>query len=203
MARIVIGHGYTNTRPVGHWLRTLATSQRAAGHQVFYPQFPSPEAPKVEAWQNLLIAETELAAEIAQHRTDAPADELIYVGHSLGSVNWLLAAGRGALPAKFDRVLLVAPADPKLLELIPGYELELDAPQFVANVHAATSSLTLLGSDSDPWSPRGIQETFGEPLGLTARIFEGAKHFSKDDGFGPWQGVLDWVADPSADLTIR
>ena len=203
MARIVIGHGYTNTRPEGHWLRNLATVSRSAGHQVFYPQFPSPEAPKVQEWQDLLVAETALAHEITKHTQESLSDELIFVGHSLGSVNWILAAGRQVLPARFDRVLLVAPADPKLLERIPGYELDLDDPNFRANVVEATESLTLLGSDSDPWSPRGIQATFADLLGLEAKIFEGAKHFSKDDGFGPWQGIIDWIADPTADLTIR
>jgi predicted alpha/beta hydrolase family esterase len=73
----------------------------------------------------------------------------------------------------------------------------------VANVRAAAKSIVLLGSDSDPWSPSGIQRTFGDPLGLEARIIAGAKHFSKDDGFGPWQGVIDWVENPDADLMVR
>lgn len=198
MARVVIGHGYTNNRPVEHWQHRAAVALRNAGHQVHYPQFPSPEAPIATDWQALLLAETALADELSpQH------GELIYVGHSLGSVNWLLAAGLGLLPAKFDRVLLVAPADPALLGKIPGYDLALADTGFVANVHAAAAQITLLGSDSDPWSPRGIQATFGDALGLEAQILPGAKHFSKDDGFGPWQGVIDWVADSAADLTLR
>lgn len=198
MARVVIGHGYTNTRPEGHWQRYLATELRATGHQVFYPQFPNPEAPDAAAWQALLVAETGLANEL-----NHSAGELIYVGHSLGSVNWMLAASRQALPAKFDRVLLVAPADPALLGRIPGFDLDLADPKLPARVAEATASLTLIGSDSDPWSPNGIQRTFADPLGLTAKILPGAKHFSKDDGFGRWQGVIDWVGSPEADLTLR
>ena len=197
MARVIIGHGYTNVRPEGHWQRNLAQSLRAAGHQVFYPQFPNPDAPIADDWQSLLIAETGLAAEIQG------AGELIYVGHSLGSVNWLLAASRGSLPTTFDRVLLVAPADPSLLGRMPGFDLDLSVPNLAAKVAAATRSLTLIGSDSDPWSPNGIQATFGDPLQTQAIIAPGAKHFSKDDGFGPWRGVIDWVADPQSDLTLR
>ncbi|MDE2387240.1 MAG: alpha/beta fold hydrolase [Actinomycetales bacterium] len=198
MARVVIGHGYTNTRPEGHWQRYLATELRATGHQVFYPQFPNPEAPDAAAWQALLAAETELAGAL-----DESAGELIYIGHSLGGVNWLLAANRQALTAKFDRVLLVAPADPAMLGRIPGFDLDLADPQLAARVAEATASLTLIGSDSDPWSPNGIQRTFAAPLGLIATILPGAKHFSKDDGFGRWQGVIDWVGNPEADLTLR
>ena len=198
MARVIIGHGYTNTRPPEHWQHRAAVALRNAGHQVQYPQFPAPEAPIANDWQSLLIAETALAAELS-----ADHGELVFIGHSLGCVNWLLAAGQGQLPTVFDRVLLVAPADPALLGRIPGYDIALADPAFVANVRAATKSIVLLGSDSDPWSPAGIQRTFGDPLGLEANIISGARHFSKDDGFGPWQGVIDWVENPEADLAVR
>lgn len=197
MARLIIGHGYTNLRPAEHWQHRLANAARNRGHQVFYPQFPAPEAPQVSAWQDLLVAETHMAANLQGH------GELIYVGHSLGCVNWLLAAGRGALPAVFDRVLLVAPAAPELLGVVPGFEPELGDAGFVAAVHASARSITLLGSDKDPWSPRGLEQTYALPLGLPARIIEGAKHFSRDDGFGPWQGVIDWIDSSEADLAIR
>lgn len=197
MARLIIGHGYTNLRPAEHWQHRLAIAARNSGHQVFYPQFPSPQAPNVNEWQDLLIAETQMAAQLDGH------GELIFVGHSLGSVNWLLAAGNGALPATFDRVLLVAPAAPELLSIAPGFEPALGSAEFVAAVHASSRSITLLGSDKDPWSPRGLEQTYAAPLGLPATIIEGAKHFSRDDGFGPWQGVIDWIDTPEADLQLR
>lgn len=197
MARVIIGHGYTNLRPTEHWQRHLALGARQRGHQVFYPQFPAPHAPVVADWQDLLIAETQLAADLKE------AGELLFVGHSLGSVNWILAAGQGILPSRFDRVLLVAPAAPELLTIAPGFSPDLENESFVANVHAAAGSIELVGSDKDPWSPRGIQQTYAEPLGLPVQIIEGAKHFSRDDGFGPWQGVIDWIDSPEANLAIR
>ncbi|MEY3909203.1 MAG: hypothetical protein RLZZ90_1110, partial [Actinomycetota bacterium] len=51
--------------------------------------------------------------------------------------------------------------------------------------------------------PRGIQQTFGDPLGLQAVILDGAKHLALSDGFTYWQGVIDWVLDSQADLTVR
>ena len=198
MAAVVIGHGYKNERPADHWQHRLATALRDSGHRVFYPQFPKPEAPIAAEWQQVLLEQVDEAASIS-----GESDELIYIGHSLGSVNWILAAGQAKFSRAFDRVLLVAPADPALLAMIPGYQLELQDADFVANVRAASSSITLLGSEADPWSPKGIQLTFGDPLNLEAQIVTGAKHFSRDDGFGPWQGVIDWVANPNADLAIR
>jgi hypothetical protein len=34
-------------------------------------------------------------------------------------------------------------------------------------------------------------------------VIEGAKHLALSDGWGRWQGVIDWVSDPTADLTVR
>jgi predicted alpha/beta hydrolase family esterase len=68
---------------------------------------------------------------------------------------------------------------------------------------ASAKSITLVGSDLDPWLPNGVQTTYGDPLGTRAVILEGVKHFSLTDGFSDWQGVVDWVNDPAADLRIR
>ena len=72
-----------------------------------------------------------------------------------------------------------------------------------AALAAAVKSLTIVGSDADPWSPDGVQETFGKHLGVEAIIIEGAQHFRADEGWGQWQGLLDWVNDPAADITVR
>jgi hypothetical protein len=34
-------------------------------------------------------------------------------------------------------------------------------------------------------------------------IIEGGKHLSLQDGWGKWQGVIDWVNDPAAELSVR
>jgi hypothetical protein len=48
-----------------------------------------------------------------------------------------------------------------------------------------------------------MQATFGDPLGVEAVIIPGARHFTAADGWGQWSGVIDWVADPTADITKR
>jgi predicted alpha/beta hydrolase family esterase len=90
-----------------------------------------------------------------------------------------------------------------LLGEIKGLNANLSDQKVRAALHASAKSITLVGSDSDPWSPRGIQQTFGDPLGLQAVILEGAKHLALSDGFTYWQGVIDWVLDSQADLTVR
>ena len=196
MAKVLILHGWTNRRQPGHWQRHLASELRKQGHIVAYPQFPNPDQPKLDEWQELLVAELDILAEIE-------AGETIVIGHSLGCINWIQGASTGLITAPVDRVLLVAPADPRVLGEVEGLKVNLADPAVAAATHASTASLTVLASEKDKWTPRGIQVTFGDPLGLTPVILEGAGHLSLDDGFGHWQGVIDWVNDPKADLTRR
>jgi uncharacterized protein len=196
MAKVLILHGWTNRRQQGHWQRHLATALRQQGHIVAYPQFPNTDAPKLDEWQELLGAELDILAEIEDGET-------IVIGHSLGCINWIQGAATGLISQPVDRVLLVAPADPRMLGEVEGLKVDLTDPDVAAATHASTASLTVLASDKDKWTPRGIQATFGVPLGLEPIILPGAGHLSLDDGFGFWQGVIDWVNDPKADLTTR
>jgi predicted alpha/beta hydrolase family esterase len=196
MAKVLILHGWTNRRQPGHWQRHLANELRKQGHIVAYPQFPNPDQPKLDEWQELLAAELDILAEIE-------AGETIVIGHSLGCINWIQGASTGLISSPVDRVLLVAPADPNLLGEVEGLNVDLTDPAVAKATHDSTASLTVLASENDKWTPRGIQATFGEPLGLTPLILEGAGHLSLADGFGSWQGVIDWVNDPKADLTRR
>lgn len=137
---------------------------------------------------------------------EVTGSEKIAITHSLGCMNWLLAAREGLFTTPFDRVLLVAPPDPKPLGENPNIEgepLNINDPALVAAAHKWAKSLIVIASDKDHWLPRGIG-IYEEALGLGAVIFPGAGHFSLDDGFGPWQGLWNWVesADPK-DLTSR
>jgi predicted alpha/beta hydrolase family esterase len=196
MAKVLILHGWTNRRQPGHWQRHLANELRKQGHIVAYPQFPNTDQPKLGEWQELLAAELDILAEIE-------SGETVVIGHSLGCINWIQGASTGLITKPVDRVLLVAPADPRVLGEVEGLQVDLTDPAVAAATHASTASLTIMASDKDKWTPRGIHATFGEPLGLTPLILEGAGHLSLDDGFGHWQGVIDWVNDPKADLTRR
>lgn len=196
MARVLIMHGWTNRRQENTWHRILVSALRHQGHQVLYPQFPSTDNPTLDEWQELLLAELALLEE-------AGPGEKVVIGHSLGCVNFLHAAVEGKIRNKIDRLLFVAPADPKLLGEIKGLNVDLAKPATKQALDAVVGSLTLVGSDADPWIPEGIQPTFAKPLGVDAVVIEGAGHFKGDEGWGKWQGLLDWVNDPAADITVR
>jgi predicted alpha/beta hydrolase family esterase len=192
--RILVIHGWSNHRPAGHWHRELVKALRTQGHVVSYPALPNPELPELEAWLEIVAQELELLGEV-------DGDELIVVAHSLGVLTWLNLAMQRRVPVHVDRVLLVAPADPELSESFPTFKLEVSkAAKSVAD--NATTTL-IVGSDADQWAPNGVAETFGVPLNVETRLIPGAGHVAMDDGYGYWQGVIDWVNDPTADVTKK
>jgi predicted alpha/beta hydrolase family esterase len=214
MAYVLINHGWTNTRQKGHWQRTLAADLRNAGHQVFYPQYPNTQQPSFAEWSALLKAELELLLETRAAASGEEATaEVIVIGHSLGCVNFIKAALQGNLSEQalgqssagplVDRVLLVAPPGPEKIDTLPDFAVLASAAEISAALNAVAGSVTLVGSDNDPWSPRGIQATYGDPLGLQAVVIPGAKHLASSDGWSSWQGVFNWVNDPRSDLTVR
>ena len=201
MAYVLINHGWTNVRAEDHWQRKLAVALRRQGHQVFYPQYPSTDAPSFADWSWLLARELEILLET---RGD-DSDEIIVIGHSLGNINLLKSAAAGILPAdlSIDRLLIAAPPESKLLSELSDFSFELSDPALAGALHAVARSITLVGSDADPWCPSGIQAVFGDPLGVDAVIIPGGKHLSSKDGWGSWQGIIDWVSNPDSDLTKR
>jgi predicted alpha/beta hydrolase family esterase len=147
MAKVLILHGWTNRRQPGHWQRHLANELRKQGHIVAYPQFPNTDHPKLDEWQDLLAAELSILAEIE-------AGETVVIAHSLGCINWIQGASTGLIVNPVDRVLLVAPADTRLLGEVENLNVDLTDPTVAAATHASTSSLTILASDKaiSTWS---------------------------------------------------
>jgi predicted alpha/beta hydrolase family esterase len=197
MAKVLIIHGWTNRRPVGHWQRSLAATLRDQGHLVSYPQLPNPDQPILDEWLGVLTAELDQFDEVASRASEP----LIVLAHSLGCVAWMQLADRGLLKQPADRVLLVAPPEPAPISPVPTFVMDLSDGRAERVVKSSARAVTLVGSDADVWQPSGIQAGVGDMIGLEAVVVPGAKHFSTLDGFTQWQGVIDWVLDPNADLT--
>ncbi len=197
MSKVLIIHGWTNRRPAGHWQRSLAAALRDQGHLVSYPQLPNPDQPVLDEWLEVLTAELEQFDEVASRASEP----LIVLAHSLGCVAWMQLADRGLLKQPADRVLLVAPPEPAPISPVPTFVMDLSDGRAERVVKGSAREVTLVGSDADVWQPSGIQAGVGDMIGLQAVVVHGAKHFSTLDGFTQWQGVIDWVNDPSADLT--
>ena len=100
-------------------------------------------------------------------------------------------------------MLLVAAADPDLCGEVPSFQLDLNSTQVKAAAHSAALMTLFVGSDSDPWQPRGVENTFAKPLDLPFVVIPGAGHFAVEEGWTPWAGVISWVTDSTADLATR
>ena len=196
MKRVLIIHGWGNERPVGHWHRLLATHLRQHGHVVAYPQLPDTQLPSLDKWLAVLKVELDMLKE-------AGDGELIVLAHSLGSLTWLHLAQSGFLQEPASRVLLVAAADPDLCGEVPSFQIDLNSTQVKAAAHSAALSTLFVGSDSDPWQPHGVAETFAKPLDLPFVVIPGAGHFAIEEGWTPWTGVINWITDATADLAVR
>jgi predicted alpha/beta hydrolase family esterase len=194
--RVLIIHGWGNERPEGHWHRLLATALRKEGHVVAYPQLPDTELPSLAKWLAVLKVELDMLKE-------AGDGELIVFGHSLGCLTWLHLAQSEILKEQASRVMLVAPADPELCGEVPDFQLDLTATQVKSTAHKAAKETLLVGSNSDPWLPRGLESTYALPLDLPFVLIQGAGHFAVEEGWTPWQGVINWVNDSNTDLSVR
>lgn len=196
MKRVLIIHGWTNRRQPHHWQRNLAVALRRNGHAVAYPQLPNTDNPVLDEWLEVITNELSMLDEVSD-------DELVVFGHSLGCLTWLNAVKQGIVTSRVSRVLLVAPADPALCDDAATFQIDLDDSRLKTAVHATSPSTLLVGSDGDPWIPRGVEQTFAKPLELPFVIIPGASHFAGEEGWGPWQGVANWATDPTADLSLR
>lgn len=127
--------------------------------------------------------------------------EKICIAHSLGTTNWLYGALGDIYKEPFDRVLLVAPPDPQMTQAAEGIEeepLDLNNPNLKTKSHQWAKQVTVVASDNDRWLPRGI-EIYREPLGVKPIVFPGAGHFSLDDGWGQWKGLIRWIGTHEVD----
>ena len=186
----LILHGIENHRPPEHWQFLLAARLVERGHEVRYPALPEPDAPQLERWLDVL--DEELSALGGEQR--------VVVCHSLACLLWFRAAECGLWAAgPVDRLLLVSPpASECLPDGGASFRLEaFDAGSVRASVHG---EIALACSDADPYNPTGAQVRYGDALGITATVFEGAGHITPDEGFGPWPFASDWclAAQPRA-----
>lgn len=171
-------------------MRLTAAELRSQGHQVWYPQFPSPDRPDPKEWQELLRQESNMMDEVQ-------GGEKICIAHSLGTINWLYGALGDIFLKAFDRVMLVAPPDPQMTSQadgIQGEPLDLTNPLLAPQTKKWAKELTVIASDNDRWLPRGI-DIYSSALQIEPIVLSGAGHFSLDDGWGRWPELLSWVTD--------
>ncbi|MGY1811281.1 RBBP9/YdeN family alpha/beta hydrolase [Blastococcus sp. SYSU D00820] len=194
MTSFLLVHGWQNRRPPGHWQHWLAGELSAAGHEVSYPQFPTPDEPARAEWTALLRS--------SLSGLGRSGSERVLICHSLAVPLWWGAAAElGELQA--DRVLLVAPPSPEVLREhreVAAFADGFAAPGPDADVRRR---VRLVASDDDPYWPGGALPGFADPCGLDADLVAGGAHLDLPAGYGSWPSVLAWCTDPVVRITGR
>jgi predicted alpha/beta hydrolase family esterase len=178
-------------------MRLTAARLRSAGHQVWYPQFPNPEAPNPADWQDLLRQESNMMDEVE-------GGEKIVIAHSLGTINWIYGALTDLYNKPFDRALLVAIPDPVKTNETTGIEgepMDFSNPLLGPQMRKWAGSVSAVASDGDRWQPNGTG--FYHSLGIETTEVVGAGHFSLDDGWGRWRGLENWVESANSKALLE
>jgi uncharacterized protein len=184
--RFLILHGWQNRRPRQHWQWQLAEALRGQGEQVLYPQLPDPDRPSLPTWLELLDSEL---AQLGD-------EERVVIAHSLAVLLWLNAVSREPGVVRIDRVLLVSPPSPALLQRHPEVAAFARADYDAECVEAGAESVHLVHSDRDPYCPEGVEAAYPD-LHLDATIVPDGGHLDPDSGYGPWPSILAWCQDPA------
>lgn len=165
MKRAVIIHCWGGSSNYA-WYPWLKSELEKQGYKVSVPDMPNTDEPKLIEWLPKLV---EVVGE--------PDDELLLVGHSLGTVT--IMRYLEALPdaKKIDKAILVAGFTDQLgfKELENFFEKRLDFEKIKPK---AKNGFVVIQSDDDPY----VSEQYGARLEdqLTAKLVikHGAKHMS-------------------------
>ncbi len=186
----LILHGIDNHRPPQHWQFLLAAKLIERGCEVRYPGLPEPDAPVRDSWLSAL-----------DHELNAlTGEERVVVCHSLACLLWFAFSERqdaGGDRARADRLLLVSPpASDRVPEA--GASFRLSGFDARAVRESVRGEIAIACSDADPYNPAGAQTTYGDALGVTAKVFPGACHITPETGYGPWCFATEWCLGDGA-----
>lgn len=182
----LILHGWQNERPDGHWQRWLASALTERGHEVVYPQLPSPHLPVLSDW---------LSAIADAAGSPEPGVERVVIAHSLSCAAWIHLAERGAAGLPVDRLLFVAPPGPKFLQDTP----ELRGFAFADGAHRAVASTSLaqprlVCTSDDPYCDPPADVVYDKVFDTDVPP-DAVGHFDMDAGYGEWTSILKWCED--------
>lgn len=174
-SRVLILHGIGHHRPRAHWLWWLAEELRERRVPVQYPQFPSPDEPRPDAWIELALAELEM---LGGGQT--------VIAHSLGTILWSHLAPSIPEHLRPARVALVAPPSRHIVAQ--------DADDFASLPLGPLDAerTIIVGRETDPVREEPLAQ-LAERWGAPHVVVPGDGHLTPADGHGPYPGALAWA----------
>lgn len=178
MSKIFIIHGAFGS-PNENWFPWLKKEQKALGHQVFVPRFPTPENQSLDSWEKVFN----------QYQEEIDEDT-VFVGHSLG-------------PAFILHILENLNVKIKAAFFASGFLGELgnkDFDQinqtFIAKdfdwekIRKNCDNFFIYHSNNDPYVPLREAENLAKKLHVEPIIIEGAGHFNEAAGYTKFDKLL-------------
>jgi len=174
--RVFIVHGWGGT-PDDHWCPWLKKMLLERGFEVYVPQMPNTNEPRIATWVPYLA------------KVVGKADENTYfVGHSIGCQAILRYLETLERTVKVGGAVFVA----GFFNLISG-SMETDAEKSIAKEWIGTpidfqlvrdhlNKSTAIFSDNDPDVPLSDSKIFDSVLGSKIIVHPNRGHFTKEDG---------------------
>lgn len=166
--RVFILHGWGGTADSG-WKGWLKNRLQAKGFEVFSPQMPNAENPKLDEW---------LAA--LKGLVEKPDRETYFVGHSLGVVlihRYLEGLSEGKRIG--GAVLVAGPTDNPDIPQIAGF---FKTPFAWEKIRAGCGSFVAINSDNDHYVALENGNVLKEKLGAKLLVLHNRGHFSSSEG---------------------
>ena len=168
------------------WFPWLKEELESKGYEVFIPQLPEPDKPRIHNWVPALARVVNVSDE-----------ETYFVGHSMGCQT--IARYLETLPekVKVGGAVFVAGFFKRLTGLEDDPEVQatekhwLEAPIDFKKVKSRLRKSIAIFSDNDPWVPLDNQDDFRENLGSEIIIEHKMSHFSGSDGITRLPVVLE------------
>lgn len=180
------------------WFPWLTKNLTAKGFEVFMPQLPNPEHPRIHTWVPKI-------AEVV----GSPDENTYFVGHSMGCqaiIRYLEtlphttkiggAVFVGGFLTRLTGLEEEIKEDPDVAETEKHW---LNAPINFEKVKRHLPKSVAIFSDNDYYVPLDNQDTFRDKLGSYIVIEHGMGHFCDDDGVTELHSALEAVLDITED----
>lgn len=165
MKRAIIVHCWGGSGNYA-WYPNVAKQLELQGYTVAIPEMPNTEEPKLDTWLPVL-----------QNIVGEPDDELVLIGHSIGTVLIMRYLETLAEDQKIDKAIFVAGFTDQLgfVELENFFETKLD---FAKMKGKAKDGFVAIQSDNDPYVSAQYGNRLKDELGAKLIIKHDAGHMS-------------------------
>jgi predicted alpha/beta hydrolase family esterase len=179
--QIVIVHG-TCGSPEGNWFPWMKAQLEEKGHQVFVPEFPTPDNQSYSSWREIFYG------------LNIQPQNAILVGHSVGSPFVIRLTAESKTPYK--AVFAIAPFIARLG--LPDFD-KLNASFVDPSVdwqratRGASKRLCFCGSN-DPYVPHALSVDFADKWQSELRTVPNGGHLNAESGFYQFPDLLGEIA---------